>query len=271
MLRGFLKAFEDIMYVERFSVSNGVLQKIDPRVKLCSFIAFILVAVATTTVTPLIILSSVIIALSVLSRIPLRFFFLRATVFIPIFTGIMALPLLFITPGTQLAVIEFPGYVAYATWEGAYRAVQFTFKVWVCVASLTLFVLTTPFSKVLHAIEKFGVPKIFVMMTAVTYRFIFIFVDEAYRMLLAREARTVAKEKRLRILRSLGSIITTLFIRAYERGEKTHLAMLARGYRGEAKSLGRMKCGYKDWAFGIASILICLVILLAMFTQFEGI
>jgi cobalt/nickel transport system permease protein len=152
--------------------------------------------------------------------------------------------------------------------EGIYRAVQFTFKVWICVASLALLTLTTRFSSLIHAMEKFRIPKIFVMMIAITYRFIFLFINEAYRMFLAKESRTVTKERRLRfsVLKTLANIASTLFIRAYERGETVYLAMLARGYTGEAKSLSKMRCNRRDWAFGIASVPICLAILLIEFT-----
>lgn len=265
MLRSLLRTFEDIVFSERFSAVDGVLQRIDPRVKFCCFIAFILTAVAARTVTSLIILFILVIILSVASRIPPRFFFLRTTLFIPIFAAMIASPLPFITPGSPLAIIGYDKYSVSITWEGIYKAMHFTFRIWVCVASLTLLVLTTRFSRLVHAMEKFKIPKIFVTMTAITYRFVFLFINESYRMVLAKEARTVKKEERLRIMRSLAHIISTLFIRAYERGERVYMAMTARGYTGEVKSMVEMRCGQKDWIFGFTSFLMCFTILLADF------
>jgi cobalt/nickel transport system permease protein len=173
--------------------------------------------------------------------------------------------LLFITPGRTLAIIGYDKYFLSITWEGVYKAVCFTLRVWVCVASLTLLVLTTKFSELVHALEKFKMPKVLIVMTAITYRFIFLFINEAHRMLLAKEARTVKKEGKLQTMKSLAHIISTLFIRAYERGERVYMAMMARGYKGEIKSIGDMKYGYKDWAFGFSSLLTCFVILLVEF------
>ncbi|MFQ5711123.1 MAG: cobalt ECF transporter T component CbiQ [Candidatus Geothermarchaeales archaeon] len=261
MLRDLLKTLENIMYVERFSATGGIAQGVDPRVKLCSFVAFILAAVAVRTVTPLIILFLIITGLAVVSGIPLRFFLLRATLFIPMFAAVIALPLPFITPGTPLATIGYGGFFISITEEGLYRAAQFTLRVWVCVASLVLLALTTRFSRLVQSLERLKAPRVFVMMIAVTYRFIFLFIDEAYRMALAREARRVGMERRMQTMKSLANMLSTLFIRAYERGERVYLAMVARGYTGEAKSMVKMRCTQRDWFFGAACVLTSLAVL----------
>ncbi len=262
MFRGMLRTFEDMIFLEEFTNLNGLLQKIDARMKLFCFTAFILTAVSSRTITPLIILSIPVFTLAAASKIPLKFFFLRTAIFIPAFAAILALPLLFMTPGRPLATIGFSGYVIAVTWEGICRAALFTARIWVCTASLTLLVLTTKFFRLVHALEKLRIPRLFVAMTAVTYRFIFLFIDETYRMVLAKEARTVKREGRLQIMRSLAYIISTLFVRAYERGERVHLAMIARGYSGEVKSMAEAKCNRKDWIFGFLCILPCFATLL---------
>jgi cobalt/nickel transport system permease protein len=270
VLRAFLKTFQEIVYVERFSASNGVLQRIDPQVKLFSTMAFILSAVAVRTVTPLTILFAAIVALCIASKIPVKFFFLRTTIFIPIFAAVIALPLPFITPGVPLAKFEYGGLVAGVTMEGIHRATQFVLKVWVSVASLILLVLTTRFSRLVHAMEKFKLPGVLVTMTAVTYRFIFLFVNESYRMALAKESRTVERERWREALRSLANMIATLFIRAYERGERVYLSMIARGYAGKVRLLGDMECATRDWVFASVSMLICLMALSTEYLHLGG-
>lgn len=263
MLRSFLKAFEDIMYVERFSSVMGFLQDIDPRVKLGSFLIFILTTVATRDIVSLLWLSITIIILSVVSKIPTKFFFFRTTFFIPIFAAILALPLPFITPGTPITKIGFDEYFVSVTSEGLYKAGYFIFKIWVCVSLLTLLVLTTRFSTLLQAFESLKMPKFFITMTAITYRFIFLFVDEAYRMILAKEARTVSKEDRLKTMKLIANMTSNLLIRAYERGERVYLAMKARGHSVEMRHKKEMRCDSKDWVFMVASILFCFTIVVA--------
>lgn len=262
MLRSFLKTFEDTFFVEKYSTSEGMLQSIDPRVKLIGAIAVVVTAVAARTLVPLFILLALVFGLAALARIPLRFFFYRAILFVPLFAGVIALPLPFITPGEPMAGIGVGPYVAVITREGAYRAAQFFLRVWVCVASLTLFILVTGFSKIIHAMDRLKVPSLFVTLTSVTFRFIFVLVDEAYRMVVARESRAVGKESRMDVLRSLARMVGTLFIRSYERGERVYVAMLARGYSGRFRSLDQTEAQTGDLVFGLMMVSICLVILL---------
>jgi cobalt/nickel transport system permease protein len=257
------------MYSERFS-TYGVLQQIDPRVKLFSIAALVLSAVAVRTITPLLILIVTALGFCAASRIPLKFFFLRTTIFIPIFAGVISLPLPFITPGVTLASLEYGKLVVVITREGLYRATQFTLRVWVCVALSVLLILTTKFSKFIEAMRNLRFPRILVTMMTVTYRFIFLFINETYRMVLARESRTIRKLRWRENVKSLANMIATLFIRAHERGEKVYLAMMARGYTGTLRSLDNMKCTKRDWVFANISILICLAMLSVEYLHLGG-
>jgi len=260
MLKSFLKTFEDITYNERFALIDGFFQRIDPRVKFCSSLAFILVAITVKTILPLIVLLGVTFALSFASKISFKYFALR-TAYIPAFVVIIALPLPFITPGTTITTIGFNEYLVNITMEGIYKAIQFTLRVWACISTSILLVLTTKFSNIVHTMEKIKIPKVFVMMLYITHRFIFLFINESYRMVLAKESRTINKESRLKYMKSLANMITTLFIRAYERGERVYLAMLARGYKGSLKHLSKMGIARKDIIYGSIVILVCAIVL----------
>ena len=270
MLTDILKAFEDIIYVEKFSSIEGLLQKIDPRVKLCLLAMLIVVAISLTTISALLILALIIILLAILSKLPLRYFLLRVTIFIPLFAGIIVLPLPFITPGTPLNITLF-GYYLGITSEGILKAALFTLRVWVCVATLNLLVHTTRFSVIIQALKAFKIPEVFLMMTTITYRFIFIFIEETYRMVLAREARLTRKESRLQSIKSLAKIVTTLFIRAFERGEKVYLAMLARGYTGKAKRLRTIQLKKYDWVVTLFIVLVCIITILFEYLKICGV
>lgn len=265
MLKSFLKTFEDTFYVEKYSTSAGLLQSMDSRVNLIGAIAVVVTAVAARTLISLVVLLALVLGLATVTRIPLRFFLYRATLFVPLFAGVIALPLLFITPGTPVAEVGIRPYVAVITGEGVRRAAQFFLRVWVCVASLTLLILTTRFSKIIHAMERFKVPGLFVTLTSITFRFIFVLIDEAYRMVVARESRAVGKESRMDVLRSMARVAGTLFIRSYERGERVYMAMLARGYSGRFRSLDHTEAQTRDFVFGLAVVSICLVIFLLDF------
>ena len=269
MLGSFLKTFQDILYNERFS-TYGVLQQIDPRVKLFSIAALVLSAVAVRTIAPLLIVLVTALVFCAASRIPLKFFFLRTTFFIPIFACMISLPLPFITPGVALANFEYGKLVVVITSEGLYRATQFTLRVWVCVSLSVLLILTTRFSRFIGAMESLRFPRILVTMTAITYRFIFLFVNEAYRMVLAREGRSIRRLRWRDNVRSLANMMATLFIRAHERGERVYLVMMARGYTGTLRSLDNMKYVKRDWIFASISILISLAVLSVGYLHLGG-
>ena len=67
------------------------------------------------------------------------------------------------------------------------------------------------------------------LIAAFMYRYLFMIVDEVQRMRAALAARGYAPRHALQIA-ALGRVATALFLRTYERGERVHLAMLARGF-----------------------------------------
>jgi cobalt/nickel transport system permease protein len=62
------------------------------------------------------------------------------------------------------------------------------------------------------------------------YRYLFTIVDEVQRMRAALAARGYAPRHALQAA-AIGRVATALFLRTYERAERVHLAMLARGWR----------------------------------------
>ena len=60
------------------------------------------------------------------------------------------------------------------------------------------------------------------------YRYLFVIVDEVTRMRAALAARGYAPRHALQA-QAIGRVATALFLRTYERAERVHLAMLARG------------------------------------------
>jgi len=264
MLKELLRVLGESLRIERFASRKGLLQRVDPRIKLLSLGGVVVVAVLLQTLLQFLVLLLLLTSLAVASRLPLGAFFRRQAVVVA-FAAVIVLPLPFLTPGYALFSVPVGPWRLWVSFEGVYQAVFFTVRVWVCVAALGLLTLSTRFVALLHAMQRLHFPRLFIQLTAITYRFIFVFTDEAYRMGLAREARTVRKERvvRLRTWRTLSSMIGTLFIRAYERGEKVYHAMLARGYTGEFQLMNRLHCGAKDWSFGIGLTLAALLVYFA--------
>lgn len=102
-------------------------------------------------------------------------------------------------------------------------------------AMLTL-AAVTPFHKLVTAMRRLGVPPMLVATLQFMYRYLHVLTEELDRMVLARRARTFRRTGRLD-WGLLTGLIGVLFLRALERGERVHAAMLARGWDGTLRTL----------------------------------
>src|SRR5205085_10364285 len=103
------------------------------------------------------------------------------------------------------------------------------------LATLVL-VNVTPFRTLLVALRRLGVPRALVATLQFMYRYLFVLTDELDRMAQARRSRTFRRSGRLD-WGLLTGLIGILFVRAFERGDRVHAAMLARGWDGTIRSL----------------------------------
>jgi cobalt/nickel transport system permease protein len=89
----------------------------------------------------------------------------------------------------------------------------------------------TGFTAACQAMERLGMPQVFAVQLLFLYRYIFVLADEGNRASRARQLRSCGK-KGLGIS-SFGSLIGHLLLRTWQRAERIHMAMLARGFTGE--------------------------------------
>ena len=104
-ISGFSRVLESVISTEDISRAPGLLQSLDPRVKLVSFLLFI---VMVSLVQSLPVLGGIFILVFLIvlaSKVPPGFFLKRVLIFVPIFTLIIAIPALFLTAGQPLVHI----------------------------------------------------------------------------------------------------------------------------------------------------------------------
>ncbi len=102
--------------------------------------------------------------------------------------------------------------------------------------AMAVLIHVTPFRVLLAAMGRLGMPRLMVSTLQFMERQIHILGDELGRMVQARRSRTFRKSGRLDFV-LLTSLIGMLFLRSFERGERVHAAMLARGWDGTARTL----------------------------------
>jgi len=117
------------------------------------------------------------------------------------------------------------------------------------MAALIALASTTRFPELLKALEKLGVPRPLVMQLRFLYRYLFVLMDQAMHMRLARLARDAGRGPRRWAWQAGAGQIGALFVRTLEQAERTHLAMVARGYDGTIHLSKPLRWRGRDWAF----------------------
>jgi cobalt/nickel transport system permease protein len=230
-LRDLMAGAETLFYIEDLSDKKGLMQAINPIAKLVTIAVMIISALFINKLSYLLLICVVPIVFTVASRISLKQLFTR-TMLIPVFMALISIPALFLTAGTPLWTTSIGNVTLVITGEGLTRFLSFTVRVWFCVASLSLLVLSTGFDKTLKLLSTLRVPSLIIQLFSLTYRYFFVSIHEVQSILIAKEARTYINRRMLnfQVLKDIGNILSSLFIRTYERSERVYLAMKARGF-----------------------------------------
>ena len=230
-LKDLVSSAETLVCVEDLSSKKGFLQSLNPLVKLAVTVFMIVASLFVVWLPCLVVLCIIPVILALVSKIPLRSFLTRAFL-IPVFPAAISLPILFVTSGNPILSANTGLFTLSITFEGLQRFVIFSVRVWFCVASLTLFTLSTGFDAILRLLASIRVPSIVIQLFSLTYRYFFVSIHELQKVLLAKEARTYVNRRMVSLesLRRSGALLATLFIRTYERSERVYLAMKSRGF-----------------------------------------
>jgi cobalt/nickel transport system permease protein len=244
-LAGFADVLEQAGTAERLADQRGLLQSLDPRVKLFGALLLILAAICSRRlwVTALIFLVAV--ALAQLSRIPLRLLATRVWLGVLIFTGCIALPAVFTTPGVtvwHLPLLRWP-----VTSQGLYSAAHLLLRAETSATWVSLVVLSTSWTHVLKSLRAFQVPVTAVVILGMTHRYIFLLLQLAREQFEARRVRLVglldARQRRKVATSSAG----VLMDKSVQISSEVFSAMQARGYRGEIYTLDDFQMNPRDW------------------------
>jgi len=255
-LRDLVESAESLVYIEDLSGKRGLLQAINPLAKLIAIVFTIVASLFISSLSYLTVICIIPLVLAIASKIPLKDFVSR-TIFVPAFTAVISLPVLFLTSGHSVFTANLGSLSLAITSEGLTQFLVFTIRVWFCVASLSLLVLSTGFDKILKLLSALKVPSIIVQMFSLTYRYFFVSIYEAQSVLVAKEARTYIHRRTINFqsLRDLGSVLAALFIRTYERSERVYLAMKARGFEVESSNKASMPLFHlRDFLFAASTI-----------------
>jgi cobalt/nickel transport system permease protein len=253
------------LFSEDVAGQPGLLQRVDPRVKLTTLIGLLVATAFLRSIPALLAMYAVTLVLAVSSRLPLRFFVKRVWLFIPIFTGIVVLPatLNVITEGTIVIPLgTWFGHEVGVTSEGLHAAAIIVIRVATSISLVVLLTLTTPWNRLMAALRALFVPKMLILVLGMAYRYLFHLLTSVSDMYLARRSRTVGTDGDVTSgRRFVAATAGALFGKAHATSEEVYMAMVARGYTGNTRTLRPSRLRLTDAAWTLACIGIAAIIL----------
>ncbi|MGA1279474.1 MAG: cobalt ECF transporter T component CbiQ [Candidatus Nanopelagicaceae bacterium] len=194
--------------------------------KILALLGFLLIVVTTpiTHVWSYLGYFTLIISVILIARLPLLTVFRRSLIEIPFVLFALLMP--FFGTGESY---EVAGFTLYR--EGILAGTAIVAKGTLGVLGAITLSSTSTAREILRGLERLHLPALMVNIASFMLRYLNVVTDEMERMRIARASRGF-EARGIRDWRILSSVIATLFMRSYERGERVHLAMLSRGFTG---------------------------------------
>lgn len=241
----FVDAMEHAFYAENTARVGGLLQRLDPRVKLLGMLALIVAAAAARSLAAIAGLFAVAVVLAALSCVSCGVLLKRIWIPVLLFTGVIALPAPFVTAG--LVAYHVPVFGWSVTAQGLQSAGYLVMRAETAATFCVLLVLTTPWSHVLKALRLLHVPAVLITILGMTYRYLFLVLQSAHDMFESRRSRMVGElagaERRRVAAASAGVLISKTF----DLSNDVYLAMQSRGYRADVATLDEFEVRGIDW------------------------
>jgi len=244
---GLSRALEHALFSEEMARRRGLLQAVDARAKLAGLLVLIIAAAIAHRLPVLGVLWMIGALLAVLSSIRPRDLALRLWLPVFAFAAIITLPAVFITPGRELFVV--PWLHLAATDSGVRTALLLLARAEVTATFAVLLVLCTPWTRLLRALRWFRVPREAVVILGMTYRYIFLVLETAREMFLSRRSRMAGRMAGADGRRLAAASAGVLLQHTMELSHDVHLAMLARGFRGDVFLLDEPSMRISDGLF----------------------
>lgn len=239
--------------IDEYAYLKSPFHNFDPRAKLICILILMVSIVILNDIIFLLIGLGIAIIFVLLSKIPIIFILKRLKwVVLFIFAVLIVLPF---SVGSS-SIFHFFFLTIYN--EGLRLAVTIAIKALTVILLLFPMVATMKFVTFIKALEKLRLPNKLVQIITFTYRYIFVLLNELKRTILSIETRCYRKSTWIYKFRALSNAVGMLLVRSYERGQRIHNSMIARGYTGKIKTLDKFQMQSLDWvkAVGIISIAI---------------
>jgi len=255
------RAVTDVLQNEALAARPGLLQRLDPRIKLLTLVLFAVSASLVHSVWLLIALIGVTIVLAAASRVGVASFARKVWLSAGLLAFLVAAPsaMRVFTPGPVVVPLgpfslTEPGLMGVAT---------LVTRVVASAGFALLVVWTMRWSDLLKALSAMRLPDVVVATLAMTQKQILTLLRTVEQIHLARESRTLTRGS----VRANRAWVTERMAFVVRKSMKTaddvYDAMLSRGFTGAMPSLVKLRLRPRDCAWSAVSVALCAAILYA--------
>jgi len=210
------------LYLER----DTPLHRLPPEVKVAAMVSATLIVVITPreALWAFAGYALLVAALAAIGRVPVGWLAKRSLVEVPFVLLALALP--FLAAGEKVTFLGFE-----VSRDGLYGGFNIVAKGTLGVLLSLILAATTTTRDLIVGLDRLRCPQIITQIATFMLRYLSVLGGEARRMRIARISRG-DDPRFLWQLRGFATGVGALFLRAFERGERVYLAMVARGYEG---------------------------------------
>ena len=232
----------DFKRLDLLALRESAIHRLDPRAKVLTTLIFIVCVVSFGRYELAAMLPFFLYPVVVLARadLPTGYIIRKVAVVIP-FAMVVGIfnPLFDRQVLLQLGPLD--------VWGGWISCVSIVIRAILTASAAIVLVAVTGFPAICEALERLGMPRVFAVQLLFLYRYIFVLTDEGGRVARARELRACGRTGLG--MRQFGPLVGHLLLRTWERAERIHMAMLARGFSGEVHARRQGRFGGREWLF----------------------
>ncbi len=227
---------ESYLMVDAIAQRDNLFTRIDARLKAALAILAIAVVVGWPGFGPVLWVLALAAAGLLFVKVPARLLLIRMIP--PLVMGLVVSGLLVFFQGSeQMFVLKIASFKLIGYREGFATGTVILARVAASISVLLLLSISTPVHELGSALIWFRIPRVLVEIFLLTYRYIFVLWDEGMRIRQAQTLRLGYPAWRningwKKAVKSTGTLMGMVFIRAYDRAERMFSALQVRAYKG---------------------------------------
>lgn len=203
---------------------DSPIRRFDPRWKFVAFTLCIFLIAGMQVWYVLLLTCGFTFCLLLFAKVRLSWYMQRLSYLLPIL-GVLLVVFPFILHKDGL-----PWY--YFSLRGFVVAVSLSLRALAMLSMVLILFFSTPLPLLLQAAHCLYVPGILIQIAALSYRYLFLLIEEFKRLRTALRLRGFRNRGNLHSYHTIGNVMAILLVRSSERGERVGQAMRCRGFNG---------------------------------------